>query len=83
MEEDLSDYIAEGDILYKTLWKPKDCAGPTDDGDDVTMVMEYYGQKEDGTEVEMEHALTTKIGRGQTIRSKCGGLGEHRLLVIP
>ena len=37
VEEDLSDYITEGDILYKTLWKPKDCAGPTDDGDDVLM----------------------------------------------
>ena len=68
--------------------KPKDCTGPTDDGDNDTMVMEYYGQKEDGTEVEMEHALTTKIGRGQTIRSKGDGLfgmclGEHRRLVIP
>jgi len=88
VEEDLSDYIKEGDILYKTLWKPKDCAGPTEDGDDVTMVMEYFGQKEDGTEVEMEHALTTKIGKGQTITSKGDGLfgmclGEQRRLVIP
>jgi len=88
VEEDLSDYIKEGDILYKTLWKPKDCAGPTEDGDDVTMVMEYYGQKEDGTEVEMEHALTTKIGKGQTIRTTGDGLfgmclGEQRRLVIP
>jgi len=88
VEEDLSDYLQEGEILYKTLWKPKDCAGPTEDGDDVTMMMEYYGQKDDGEEVEMEHALTTKIGRGQTIRSKGDGLfgmclGERRRLVIP
>jgi len=88
VEEDLSDYVKEGDILYKTLWKPKDCDGPTEDGDDVTMIMEYYGQKDDGTEVEMEHALTTKIGSGQTIRTRGDGLfgmclGEHRRLVIP
>eukprot|EP00092_Neocalanus_flemingeri_P049112 GFUD01056331.1.p1 GENE.GFUD01056331.1~~GFUD01056331.1.p1 ORF type:complete len:410 (+),score=118.67 GFUD01056331.1:39-1268(+) len=88
IEEDLSDYLEEDGVLYKTLWKPKDCAGPTEDGDDVTMIMEYYGLKDDGTEVEMEHALTTKIGRGQTIRSKGDGLfgmclGERRRLVIP
>jgi len=88
VEEDLSDYLKEGDVLHKTLWKPKDCAGPTEEGDDVTMIMEYYGQKDDGTEVEMEHALTTKIGKGQTIRSKGDGLfgmclGERRRLVIP
>ena len=74
--------------LQRETFCIKHCAGPTDDGDDVTMGMEYYGQKEDGTEVEMEHALTTKIGRGQTIRSKGDGLfgmclGEHRRLVIP
>eukprot|EP00092_Neocalanus_flemingeri_P049111 GFUD01056330.1.p1 GENE.GFUD01056330.1~~GFUD01056330.1.p1 ORF type:complete len:410 (+),score=112.63 GFUD01056330.1:65-1294(+) len=88
VEEDLSDYLEEDGVLYKTLWKPKDCAGPTEDGDDVTMIMEYYGLKDDGTEVEMEHALTTKIGRGQTIRSKGDGLfgmclGERRRLVVP
>ena len=37
VEENLSDYIAEGAFLYKTLWKPKNFAGPTDDGYDVTM----------------------------------------------
>eukprot|EP00090_Calanus_glacialis_P020261 TRINITY_DN31172_c0_g1_i1.p1 TRINITY_DN31172_c0_g1~~TRINITY_DN31172_c0_g1_i1.p1 ORF type:complete len:419 (-),score=111.10 TRINITY_DN31172_c0_g1_i1:102-1313(-) len=88
VEEDLSDYIVEGDVLYKTLWKPKDCAGPIDDGDDVTMVTLYYGQNEDGKEVEMEHALTNKMGKGPTLRSKGDGLfgmclGEHRRLVIP
>ena len=88
VEEDLSEYVTEGDVLYKTVWKPKDCDGPTADGDDVTMMMEYYGVREDGKEVEMEHALTTKIGKGQTIRSKGDGLfgmclGEKRRLLIP
>eukprot|EP00092_Neocalanus_flemingeri_P030824 GFUD01033478.1.p1 GENE.GFUD01033478.1~~GFUD01033478.1.p1 ORF type:complete len:422 (+),score=137.33 GFUD01033478.1:158-1423(+) len=88
VEEDLSDYLEEGEILYKSLWKPKDCAGPSKDGDEVTMIMEYHGKKADGTETEMEHALTTKIGKGQTIRSKGDGLfgmclGERRRLVIP
>jgi len=89
VEEDLSEYTKEGKIYFKTLWKPKDCDGPTKDGDDVTMIMEYYGHKQDeDEEVEMEHALTTKIGEGQTIRSKGDGLlgmclGEQRRLVIP
>merc|ERR1711892_1350684 len=49
--------------------------------------MKYPGQ-EDGTQVEMEHTLTTKIGKGQPIRSAGDGLyrmclGEQRQLHIP
>ena len=88
VEDDLSDYLKDGDVLYKSLWKPKDCAGPIQDGDDVTMIVKYTGQKDDGTEVEKEYALTAKIGGEQTLRTKGDGLfgmclGEHRHLVIP
>merc|ERR1711892_247391 len=87
-DEDLSEYLKDGEVLYKTLWKPKDCAGPTQDGDVVRMIMKYTGQEEDGTKVEMEHTLTTKIGKGQTLQSDGDGLygmclGEKRQLSVP
>jgi len=87
VKEDLSQYTREGAILYKTLWKPRHCDGPTKDGDDVDMNMEYSGRNKDGEEVEMNHALTTKIGRGQVMRIPVGllgmCLGEKRRLLIP
>merc|ERR1711892_1156624 len=86
--EDLSEFLKDGKVLYKTLWEPKDCAGPTQDGDDIKMIMKYPGQKEVGKEVEMEHTLTTKMGKGQPIRNAGDGLyrmclGEQRQLRIP
>merc|ERR1711892_1326878 len=76
-DEDLSEYLKDGEVLYKTLWTPKDCAGPTQDGDVVRMILKYPGQQEDGTQVEMEHTLTTKIGKeGQTLQSAGDGLYE-------
>ena len=87
-EEDLSEYSADGEVRYKTLWKLKDCAGPTQDGDDVTMIMKYYGEKTDGTHEQLEHTLITKIGKGEMVRSAGDGLyrmclGEQRRLAIP
>jgi len=86
VEVDLSDYLKDGDVLYKTLWKPKDCAGPIGLGDDVTMTIEYDGQKNEGKEEEMKKAVTIKIG--ETIKGEVEGLtglclGEQRRLVIP
>ena len=52
-------------------------------------IREYHGLNKDGEEVEMQHALTTKIGKGQSIRSPLGEgllgmcLGEKRRLLIP
>lgn len=87
-EEDMSQYTREGAIYYKVIWRPKDCDGPTKDGDDVTMNMEYFGRNKAGEEVEMQQALTTKIGEGQVIRTAGEGLfgmclGEKRKLLIP
>ena len=50
--------------------------------------MKYPGQEDGGKEVEMEHTLTTKIGKGQTLQSAGDGLygmclGEKRQLSIP
>ena len=86
-KENLSEYSADGEVLYKTLWKLKDCAGPTQDGDDVTMIMKYYGEKTDGTHEQLEHTMTTKIGKGEAIRSVGDGLyriclGEQRRLAL-
>lgn len=89
VEEDLTTYTKEGEVLYKILWSPRHCDGPSKDGDDVEMNMEYYGVNNDGQEVEMEHALTTKLGRGQIIRINQGEglfgmcLGEKRRLLVP
>lgn len=81
-------YIRAGDILYKTEWKPRDCIGPVEEGDSVTMVMEYVGNKEGDQTVEMETAVTVRVGRGQTIHLKGEGLlgmclGERRRLIVP
>lgn len=89
VKEDLGQYTREGSVLYKVLWRPVQCDGPSRDGDDITMEMEYWGQDRAGREVEMQHALTTKLGQGQAIRSPAGEgllgmcLGERRRLLIP
>jgi len=89
VEEDMSLYTRDGAIMYRVLRKPRHCDGPYDVGDTVTMNMEYHGLNKDGDEVEMQHALTTKIGDGQRIRSPLGEgllgmcLGEKRRLLIP
>merc|ERR1711892_137757 len=71
-DEDLSEYLKDGEVLYKTLWKPKDCAGPTQDGDDVRVIMKYPGQEDGGKRVEMKHTMTTKIGKNQPISAGDG-----------
>ena len=59
--EDLSEYTKQGSLLYKTLWKPRHCDVATKDGDDVTMVMEYYGVREDGKHVEaVAHCISVR-----------------------
>jgi len=89
VEEDMTQYTRDGAILYKVLWKPRHCAGPYTEGDTVMMNMEYHGLNKDGKKVEKQHALTTKIGKGQSIRSPLGEgllgmcLGEKRRLLIP
>jgi len=89
VEEDLSTYKKDGKVLYKVLYSPHDCDGPSQLGDDVEMNMEYFGANKLGDEVEMKHALTTKLGHGQVIRISQGEgiigmcLGERRRLVIP
>jgi len=87
VEEDLSTYSLSGDIYFKTIWKPRDCVGPAEDEDSVTMVMEYYGQADDGR-TNIERAVTVRLGRGQTIHLNGHGmlgmcLGEKRSLIIP
>lgn len=87
IEEDLTTYTLSGDIYYKTIWKPRDCTGPLDDDDDVTMNMEYHGDQ-DGVNVNIEKAVSIKMNRGQTISLNGHGLvgmclGEKRSLIIP
>ena len=85
--EDLSEYTKQGSLLYKTLWKPHHCDVATKDGDDVTMVMEYYGVREDGKHVEMEKAVAIQLKKGQAISNVKSGLvgiclGEKRRLLL-
>ena len=85
--EDLSEYTKQGSLLYKTLWKPRHCDVATKDGDDVTMVMEYYGVREDGKHVEMEKAVAIQLKKGQAISHVKSGLvgiclGEKRRLLL-
>jgi len=87
VEEDLSKYTLSGDIYYKTTHKPRDCLGPMTDDDDVTMIMEYYGEQ-DGVHQNIEKAVSLKMNRGQSIRLNGHGLtgmclGEKRSLIIP
>ena len=85
--EDLSEFTRQGSLLYKTLWRPRHCDVATKDGDDVTMVMEYYGQREDGKHVEMEKAVAIQLKKGQAISNVKRGLigiclGERRRLLL-
>ena len=85
--EDLSEYTRQGAVLYKTLWRPRHCDVKTKDGDDVTMMMEYYGVREDGRNFELEKAVALQLKKGQTINDVKDGLlgiclGEKRRLVI-
>ena len=76
--EDLSEYTRQGAVLYKTLWRPRHCDVKTKDGDDVTMMMEYYGVREDGRNFELEKAVALQLKKGQTINDvKDGLLGCH------
>ena len=85
--EDLSEYQWQGAVMYKTLWKPRHCDVKTKDGDDVTMVMEYYGVRENGKGIELEKAVAIQLRKGQTINDVKDGLlgiclGEKRRLLI-
>ena len=71
------------------LWRPRHCDVKSADGDDVTMMMEYHGERGDGKSVESERAVAMKLNRqkGQTINDVQAGLlgiclGERRRLLI-
>ena len=70
------------------LWRPRHCDLKTREGDDLTMVMEYYGERGDGRTVETERAVALKLRKtGQTINDVQAGLlgiclGEKRRLLI-
>ena len=85
--EDLSEYQWQGAVMYKTLWRPRHCDVQTKDGDDVTMMMEYYGVRENGKGIELEKAVAIQLKKGQTINDVKDGLlgiclGEKRRLLI-
>ena len=39
VEEDLTNFTKDGLVMFKTLWKLRDCAGPAEENDNVTMIM--------------------------------------------
>ena len=39
VEEDLATFTKDELVMFKTLWKLRDCAGPAEDNDNVTMIM--------------------------------------------
>ena len=51
---------------YRVLYRPRHCDLVTQDGDDVTMVMEYWGAR-GGRGAEVERAVALRLGKGQTI----------------
>ena len=74
---------------YRVLWRPRHCDVKSADGDDVTIVMEYHGERGDGKSVESEKAVAMKLNKqqGQTINNVQAGLmgiclGEKRRLLI-
>lgn len=87
--EDLSEYSWQAGLRYRVLWRPRHCDVKTAEGDDVTMVMEYHGERGDGKSVESEKAVAMKLNKqqGQTINNVQAGLmgiclGEKRRLLI-
>ena len=39
VEEDLTKFTKDELVMFKTLWKLRDCAGPAVENDNVTMIM--------------------------------------------
>jgi len=78
--EDLSRYTREGTAFYRTLWQPRDCAGPTMDQDRVSMTIEYTGLTEQSKEVDLVHNLISSRRR-DGMMTMC--LGERRRILIP
>ena len=39
VEEDLTKFTKDELVMFKILWKLRDCAGPADEKDNVTMIM--------------------------------------------
>ena len=39
VEEDLTKFTKDELVMFKTLWKLRDCAGPAEERDNVTMIM--------------------------------------------
>ena len=39
VEEDLTNFTTDELVMFKTLWKLRDCAGPAEENDNVTMIM--------------------------------------------
>merc|ERR1712192_375710 len=80
VEEDLTKFSKDELVMFKILWKLRDCAGPAEDKDNVTMIIEYTAAKEGGGEEEVLHTLTTPVRRSG-LKNIC--LGEKRRLALP
>ena len=39
VEEDLTNFTKDGQVMFRTLWQLRDCAGPAEENDNVTMIM--------------------------------------------
>ena len=60
-------------LRYRVLWRPRHCDVKSADGDDVTMVMEYHGERGDGKSVESERAVAMKLNKQQGSAEQSGG----------
>jgi hypothetical protein len=86
--EEYSDYIKADDVLYKTLFKPRDCINPLTLDDNVTMNMEW-GATTSNQKITMDTSVALRIeAEGITFKLDHKGLegmclGERRNLVIP
>jgi len=80
VEEDLTSFTKDELVMFKTLWKLRDCAGPAEENDNVTMIIEYTAAKDGGGEQEVLHTLTTPVRRSG-LKKVC--LGEKRRVALP
>jgi len=86
--EEYSDYKKAYDILYKTIWRPRDCLHPLSLNDSVTMNMEW-GTTAVNQKLQMDTSVALRIeSEGISFKLDQKGLegmclGEKRNLVIP